>query len=108
MRTLLLAVVVLVTACVPVPVKYWDEAAQAPRPGDLVRVETLEGKRHRFRVYKTDATAFYGIGTNDRKYRVPYGALKSIELRKTDVEWAVLPLNPGPGMGSPVAITLGR
>jgi hypothetical protein len=105
---LVLAGVALVIACVPVPVKYWEEAAQAPKPGDLVRVETLQGKRHRFRVYKTDATAFYGIGTDDLKYRVPYGALKSIELRKTDVEWAALPLLNPAGLGPPVDITLGR
>jgi hypothetical protein len=100
--------VLLVAACMPVPVKYWEEADSAPKAGDLVRVETLEGKRHRFRVYKTDATAFYGIATNDRKYRVPYSALKSIELRTTDLEWAVLPLGPTHGMGAPVAITLGQ
>lgn len=92
MRTLLAAACTLAFAgCIAVPEQIWSEAPRAPQPGDLVRVETRAGVRHIFRVYKNDETAFYGVATNNLKYRVPYGALKSLEVRDTELTWIALP-----------------
>lgn len=80
--------------CLPITEKTWADAPRAPQPGDLVRVETREGVRHVFRVYKTDERAFYGVASDDIKYRVPYRALRKMELRETELDWVILSLTP--------------
>ena len=93
MRNLLAVVVAMgLAGCLAVPEKTWSEASHAPKAGDLVRVETRQGTRHIFRVYKTDETSFYGVATDNLKYRVPYGALKLLEVRQTELTWIALPI----------------
>lgn len=81
-------------ACVPVPVKVWDEAARAPKAGDLVRVETHGGKREIMRVYRVDEDGFAGVTRDERRFRVPYKIVKVLEVRVTETEWVDLSLRP--------------
>ena len=102
MRNVIAALLALALAgCIVWPADTWTEAPRAPAPGDLVRVETREGARHVFRVYKTDEHAFYGVAKDNLKYKVPYGALKSLEVRDTEYEWVALPV-----VGSAVATAI--
>jgi hypothetical protein len=91
--TPLIAALVL-TACVPAPFKYWDEADRAPKVGDLVRVETLGGKREVMRVYRLDKDGFAGVTSDERRYRVSYKIVKVLEVRTTEWELVNLPVRP--------------
>ena len=102
MRNVVSALLALALAgCIVWPADTWTEAPRAPVPGDLVRVETRDGTKHVFRVYKTDAQAFYGVAKDKLRYKVPYGALTSLEVRETEYEWVALPV-----IGSAVATTI--
>lgn len=93
MRSLVvLALALGLAGCMFWPDDIWSEAPHAPKPGDLVRVETREGARHVFRVYRNEAEAFYGIAKDGLKYKVPYGALKSLEVRDTEFVWVQVPI----------------
>jgi hypothetical protein len=93
--TLALATALLLAACVPVKTRYWDDAPAKLKAGDVVRVETREGKRHVFRVTRFDETAFFGIASNQIEYRVPFKVVKQLWTRKTDTEWVEV---VGPGL----------
>jgi hypothetical protein len=91
------AVALATAACIAVPVstKVWDEAARAPKVGDLVRVETHGGKRVVMRVYRLDEDGFAGVTESEYRYRVPYRIVKTLELRKTETEWIAVGLPIG-------------
>jgi hypothetical protein len=91
MRILALALTLLLAGCVLWPDDTWSDAPRAPKPGDLVRVETRDKVKHVFRVYKTEEHAFYGVARDGLKYKVPYGALKSLEVRDTELTWVTVP-----------------
>ena len=93
MRTLTVLLLALgLAGCMLWPEETWTEAPRAPQPGDLVRVETREGVKHVFRVHRTEREAFYGVGRDGLKYKVPYGALKSLEVRDTGYTWVRVPV----------------
>lgn len=91
MRTLSLLMALSLGGCMLLPFESWQEAPRAPQPGDLVRVETRAGAKHVFRVYQTGEHAFRGVGRDGFKYRIPYAALKSLEVRETEYDWVALP-----------------
>jgi len=92
MRTLTVLLLALgLAGCMLWPDETWTEAPRAPKSGDLVRVETREGTKHVFRVYRVEAQAFYGVARDGLRYRVPYGALKALELRDTEYTWIAVP-----------------
>ena len=90
MRVALLLLALLLTACVPVQVKVWDESAHAPKVGDLVRVETHGGMRKIMRVYRLDKDGFAGTTSDAARYRVLYASVKKLEVRSTETEWVEL------------------
>jgi hypothetical protein len=91
MRILILMLTILLSGCVLWPDDTWSDAPHAPKPGDLVRVETRDRVKHVFRVYKTEEHAFYGVARDGLKYKIPYGALKSLEVRDTELTWVTVP-----------------
>jgi len=104
-RILLFALTLGLAGCMLWPEDIWTEAPRAPRPGDLVRVETREGARHVFRVYKTEPQAFYGVAKDGLKYKVPYGALRSLEVRDKELVWVQFPfVGVAPAVAGPVLI----
>jgi hypothetical protein len=92
MRILALALMLLLAGCVLWPDETWSDAPRAPKPGDLVRVETRDRVKHVFRVYKTEEHAFYGVARDGLKYKVPYGALRSLEVRDREYAWIAVPV----------------
>jgi endonuclease YncB( thermonuclease family) len=84
------------SACIVVPRPYWDEVPTAQqhqtdpvdqvRPGDTVRVRTIKNNIHVFRVYKVDDKAFYGVASNEKKYRVPFASLASLQVQRMEME----------------------
>jgi len=90
MRTLALGVALVLAACVPVKSRYWDDAPAKLKAGDVVRVETTEGKLHVFRITRVDDKAFYGIARNQIRYRVPFKVIQELWIRRTDTEWESL------------------
>ena len=89
MRILIAFVMTLsLAACVvPVQTRVWDEADRAPRVGDLVRVETLSGRREVMRIYRLDPDGFAGVTSDEHKYVVKYDTMKKLEVRVTETEW---------------------
>lgn len=106
MRLVVVSFALLASACVPVPVKdqVWREipatsAGQAAASGDqrlligdTVRVHTKDGKAYLFRAYKIEENAFYGIATDKKSYRIGYGALTSMEVKRTETVWEAIPV----------------
>lgn len=92
--SLALAGALLLAACMPVTEQYWDDTPTKLKPGDVVRIETREGKQHVFRINRVDEAAFYGLAKNQIEYRVPFKAVKQLWVRKTDTEWEELDFGP--------------
>ena len=91
MRILVAGITALVlAACVPVPVKVWDRADHAPKVGDVVRVETHDGRREVMRVYRLDEVGFAGVTNDESRYRVLYKTVKNLWVRKTETEWEAI------------------
>ena len=89
-RPLIVAVALLLAACVPVETRYWDDTPRKLRPGDVVRIETTAGKQHVFHINRVDDAAFYGMAKNQIEYRVPFKVVRQLWVRTTETEWQEL------------------
>ncbi len=50
--------------------------------GDVVKIRTVEGKLHRFRVQAITDHSFVGVAANRKTYRVPYTTIAEIWIRR--------------------------
>lgn len=63
----------------PLPV---SNIAKRLIPGDVIRIETTEGKRHTLRVQAVEAQTFVGTASDRKNYRVAYSVIERVWIRR--------------------------
>jgi hypothetical protein len=96
---LLLAAMLCVTACLPLPYRSSEWAstpagAETLKVGDEVRIKNKNtGKHYLFTVHELTDDGFIGRHENDTTYRVRYTDLASLEVKRGEWHVFLLPLS---------------
>ena len=54
---------------------------QQVEPGDVVKVAVKDGRSFEIQVEKVEATALTGMTLENRRYRIPYSTITSLEIQ---------------------------